>query len=121
MFPTGTPGIALLMLRVSVAGTLFWAGLAPYAVWPPWLTASAIILAAGLCIGFLTPYCACLCCVIELCWAFLPGSADEFLRLLSALNAVVLAMIGPGAYSVDSRLFGRRLLTLPPRKARGPY
>jgi hypothetical protein len=30
------------------------------------------------------------------------------------LDALALALVGPGAYSVDSYLFGRRLIVLPP-------
>jgi hypothetical protein len=74
-----------------------------------------------LCFGLLTPYCACLCCFIEIRAAFLPGPQDEFLRVLPIVNAIVVAMIGPGAYSLDSHLFGRQLLTLPPRKMRGSH
>jgi hypothetical protein len=31
-----------------------------------------------------------------------------------SLDALALALLGPGAYSVDSRRFGRRLVVLPP-------
>jgi len=76
------------------------------------------VLAAGLCLGLLTPYCACLCCLIELRAAILPGPEGEFSSVLPIVNAIVVAMIGPGAYSLDSHLFGRQLLTLPYRNTR---
>ena len=33
--------------------------------------------------------------------------------LVFALNALALALLGPGAYSLDARRFGRRLVVLP--------
>ncbi len=119
MFPTGAPGIALLLLRLCVAGTLLWIGIAYYTLWSPWFTAAAVALATGLFLGLLTPYCACLCCLIEVRAAILPGPEADILRVLPIVHAIVVAMIGPGAYSLDSHLFGRQLLTLPPRKMRG--
>ena len=119
MFPTGRPGLALLLLRLSAAGALLSVGMAPYALPAPWLTAAAVVLALGLCLGFLTPYCALLCSLIEIHAAVFPGRGDPYL-LLPVLNSLVVAMIGPGAYSLDAHIFGRQLLTLPSRKSRGP-
>jgi hypothetical protein len=33
---------------------------------------------------------------------------------IAILNALALALIGPGAYSIDARRFGRRIVVLPP-------
>lgn len=121
MFPSGTPGLALLLLRLSAAGALLWVGTANYAQWAWGWAAAAVVLAIGLCLGLMTPYCAFLCCLIEIHAAFLPGPEDECLLLLPILNSLVVAMIGPGAYSLDSHIFGRQLLTLPSRKRLGPY
>jgi hypothetical protein len=44
---------------------------------------------------------------------------DMFHMVISILTGVALAVLGPGAYSIDARIFGRRLLTVPPRKQ--PY
>ena len=95
--------------------------MAHYTLWSSWFTVTCVVLATGLCIGLLTPYCACLCCLIEIRAAIIPGPEGDFLRVLPIANAIVVAMIGPGAYSLDSRLFGRQLLTLPSRKTRGPH
>jgi hypothetical protein len=35
------------------------------------------------------------------------------IALLGILNALALALLGPGAFSLDARIFGRRLLVLP--------
>jgi hypothetical protein len=34
--------------------------------------------------------------------------------IVLSLDALALALLGPGAYSLDSRRFGRRLVVLPP-------
>jgi hypothetical protein len=48
------------------------------------------------------------------------GGQDMFHLVMSILTSAVLAMLGPGAYSVDGRIFGRRLLIVPPRQ-RSPF
>jgi hypothetical protein len=32
------------------------------------------------------------------------------------IGSGIVSVLGPGAYSIDSRMFGRRLLELPPKK-----
>jgi len=44
------------------------------------------------------------------------GNPDRLHRLPSRLNRGALAGLGPGAYSVDARFFGRRVLRLPHRR-----
>ncbi len=83
----GTAGAALLLLRVLVAVNLVWEG-----------TYVAII-------GFL----------IQLVTAFEERGQHGFHIALSILSATVVAALGPGAYSIDARLFGRKVLKVPPR------
>jgi hypothetical protein len=42
------------------------------------------------------------------------GGANEFHLAISILNAAILAVLGPGAYSIDARIFGRRILDVTP-------
>jgi hypothetical protein len=116
MFPTGTAGVALLLLRLSVAATLLVIRVECCTFSLSWTTVAAVVLALGLCMGFLTPYCASLCGLIELLEVLVPGGVGRFIIVMSALQSVVVAMIGPGGYSVDSRIFGRQRLTFPPRR-----
>lgn len=120
MFPTGAAGAALLVLRVLVAATLVdnvtahWAPVS--SLWVVW---AAALLAIVLCFGFLTPYFSILSCLIQLGMLLvLSEGRSELCLVNSILEGAILAVLGPGAYSVDSRIFGRRLLTLPlpPRK-----
>ena len=77
-----------------------------------WLIAAFFLAAAGcLLIGFLTPIAA---VIIGL-------GAIASLALLDPSNAVVglivlaaaIALLGPGAFSVDARVFGRREIMIP--------
>jgi uncharacterized membrane protein YphA (DoxX/SURF4 family) len=117
MFPTGPAGFALLVLRILVAAMVLVDGTAQTA-WMTslWTQLSFGILAAALGAGFLTPYCASFCSLEELIALWMTGGHNEFHLILASLTSVVLAILGPGAYSVDARIFGRRLLTVPSSK-----
>ena len=113
VFPTGGPGIALLFLRISVAAMLLIDASRNGAALAALLVLGLVALTGALCLGFLTPIAAALCCAVELISLFGIGGSDARVVTLSALNAAALALIGPGAYSVDARLFGRRVVHLP--------
>lgn len=105
-FPAGAPGVALLLLRCALAAALILLAEAPPAIR---LIASILI---GL--GLLTPLIAPIATLLTLLCVWLDGNADPALCALLAVHACALSMLGPGAYSVDSRLFGRRLVVWPP-------
>ena len=117
MFPAGTPGIALLILRISIAAALFYetsthANFGNPA--PIYIALSALSLLLSL--GFLTPIVSLVACVFELITLLIVPRSDSPFVMLSALNTVVTALIGPGAYSIDAKLFGRREMTFPPER-----
>jgi hypothetical protein len=111
MFPTGAAGVALVLLRVSVAVTLVTDALP---VGNPdvhaWEFAGLGWLGGALCLGVFTPASSVLSCVVEIASASdLKGVGITHL-ISSILITASLAMLGPGAYSVDARMFGRRLV-----------
>ena len=114
MFPTGLPGLALLLLRASVAIALLAQGYAHRQSLPDWAEAAAILVSLVLSAGYLTPIVALIGLVIHgfIWWALGPASAVAVTLIL--LDAVALALLGPGAYSIDSYRFGRRVVVLPP-------
>jgi len=52
-------------------------------------------------------------CVLELASLLSSGHGDGRFIALSSLNAAAITFLGPGAYSLDARLFGRREIVLP--------
>ena len=112
MFPFGSAGIALIFLRVLVAATYVVDGSVHWTL----ITSTPMFLlysvpALLLCLGFLTPLCAVLCVVVRLILLLSVGGMDVFHIVTSGLMSASLGLLGPGAYSVDAVLFGRRRLT----------
>lgn len=112
MFPGGSAGLGLLALRLFLALSL-WPSAASgaWAVPPHWRWA-ALALAVLAAAGALTPLAAALACAVP-ALALWQGTSAAGNALLAALPALALALLGPGAYSLDARCFGRRLLVLP--------
>ena len=114
MFPTGLPGLALLLLRSSVAIALLVENYNHRQDLSGWIQASIILIAVALFSGCLTPIVAVVGLVIHgLIWSGLGASSAAEVTIVS-LNVLALALLGPGAYSIDSYRFGRRVVVLPP-------
>jgi hypothetical protein len=65
--------------------------------------------------GLWTPIAGFLVVLVEACVAFtVPG--DLWVSLLLGTIGGALAMLGPGLWSVDARLFGWKRVEAPPRK-----
>ena len=113
MFPEGLAGAGLLLMRISgalaIGATLFV--LAPL---PLWVDAGAAVLAGGLLSGLLMRLAAILGAALQVVVAFTIGEPFGWIAALMALDLVALSMTGPGAYSIDARLFGRRVIKLRP-------
>jgi hypothetical protein len=112
-FPGGITGCGLLLLRFSVAVSVLMlaAHLSQASYLPQFL---GVVVAAGLCVGLQTRVLAGLSVLAPLLCLVMAVAHLE-LVVLHALMATALAMTGPGAFSVDARLFGRRTITLPDR------
>ena len=111
-FPGGFAGVALLCLRASV---MLFIVTAPAVVTAPssWIVALSCLAAILISAGYLTRIVAALCalaCAITI-WPM--AAASPLFLLPHVLDAAALALIGPGAFSVDAQLFGRRTLHLP--------
>lgn len=114
MFPPGLPGLALLLLRISVATGVLLEGFYLRSGTPAWLQAAAVLMSAALVPGYLTPLIAMAAFAFHASIWYSQGLGDAGVAALGALDALALALLGPGGYSVDSILYGRRLVVLPP-------
>jgi hypothetical protein len=123
-FPDGWPGIGLLILRCSVVPELLGPILPPLfgsGLEPPIIHLSdmfALLVGASLLLGFLTPLAAIVGGIFTLFELPLLVGASSVYRNCETAHVLALALsiatIGPGAYSIDGRIFGRREIIVPP-------
>ena len=117
MFPRGGPGFALLLLRISVAAIFLISVAKRFGVSSaPLIFAVSLLISICLAIGFLTPYLSTLACAIAVIILLTDPNSVDLVHVFPIIDAAVLALLGPGAYSVDARLFGLRVSVVPPRK-----
>src|SRR5258708_12235797 len=102
MFPPGWPGVALLILRGSVATALLLQGYGHRLWLSGWMLGIVVQLCACLCVGFLTPIVAILALLFHgLVWSSL-SIVSAGMTTIALLDALALPMLVPGAYSIDA-------------------
>ena len=120
MFPRGGPGVGLLFLRIATAAMFALNVTQPFlrsSTTLYWVVVSLIALITfSLCIGFLTPPLAVVACAAAVANLFLTDQPGNFVYILRILTSAALFFLGPGAYSLDARLYGLRVTVIPPRK-----
>lgn len=110
-FPAGGPGAGLLLLRLAVATRLLLDSLGGALPLWWWLLLALLMLLLGL--GLLTPLAAAVCAVYQALSLFNNWSSAGPAPAVAVFGALALLLLGPGAYALDARLFGRRRLLLP--------
>jgi len=115
-FADGSPGGGILLLRLLAGGALIYRGIGAISAEPH--TGLLVLQVVGAAVGLLilgglwTLDTKVLAGIVELGIGLSqPGIASSALML--ATVGISLAMIGPGAWSIDARLYGRKQL-LPP-------
>jgi len=119
-FAGGWPGTGLLLIRLVVGSALvvraslrLWSDLPPMNETVP----AVLLMGAGilLIVGLWTPIAGTSIALIEI-WKMLTVAGDRWVWLLLGTVGAAVAMLGPGLFSIDARLFGWRRIEAPPRK-----
>jgi hypothetical protein len=115
-FPGGWPGLGLLLLRVLVAVSVIVQAIAYVAATSlsviGWMVVVLVVAgAACLLLGFITPVAAILIGLASLTLAV--STVPSIQNLDITVLAVVIGLLGPGAFSIDARMFGRREILIP--------
>ena len=114
-FPNGWPGRGLALLRITLAAPLLQESISfiyGMAHSPPLIGDLLSLIAAGLLLlGLWTPFGAGLQIALELWSAIREVTYINEHAILAAVGAALL-MLGPGAWSIDATLFGRKRIEL---------
>ena len=109
MFPDGVAGLALFILRVCAGGSLLLCAFHDQ-LSCSWSAIGLGVLLLLMGAGVLTPI-ACACSLlIEVYYLLRSHGTNELHVALALLVTMALGLLGPGAYSIDAKLFGRRLI-----------
>lgn len=99
-------------MRLAVAVLLVQGAAISWTGSQPW--ASVLRCAAAVCIGigFMMPAFGLVVAIAELAWMIINPTETWSNSFLIASILIALAVLGPGAYSIDRLLFGRKRLTI---------
>lgn len=126
-FPDGWPGLGLLLLRATAGAGLAVCGYACLVYQDPGFSTIAVAtlpVAIGLflLVGYLTSFASVVAVLISssVALARFPAANIDFIAIrvnciFTAITAVALACLGPGAFSLDARRYGRHEIIIPKR------
>ena len=109
-FANSWPGFGLLIQRLFTGIALIHRGIAQMETPTAGLVIPEItgaVLGLFILAGLWTPLIGALVAAVEL-WTVLAVGGDIWMSLMLAVLGGTLALIGPGAWSIDARLFGRK-------------
>lgn len=110
-FADGWPGAGLLLQRLVTAVALLFGGAGHLKETSQFASILPYMVGAGagllLLVGLWTPVVGAAITLAEL-WIVFSGAGDPWKPILLATLGTSLAMIGPGEWSIDARLFGRK-------------
>ena len=112
-FPNSWPGVGLLLLRLAVGLPLISGALSSLTAFtsPAWVHVPAVLPAVLLLVGLWTPVASAAQVVIEAVF-ILMGTGPPDVHITRAVIGVSLAFLGPGTWSADSLMYGRKRVAL---------
>jgi putative oxidoreductase len=114
-FARGWPGVGLLLMRIIAGGSLIVDGVekcqAGQTMESVIIGLLAIVTGGLLVAGLWTPIAGPLVIVLSI-WGILVRHDDPRSGILLAAIGAALALLGPGALSIDARLFGWKRIDL---------
>ena len=114
MFPRGAPGVGLLLLRVFL-GAEIASNVEPGTSGLNLVLVGALLACAlAILVGIATPIAAILAILIEMIDPNTHFARISLHSFAPPVIGIALALLGPGAFSVDARWFGRRLMQFGP-------
>ena len=119
-FAGGWPGAGLLLMRLVAGSALIVRACLMLASDAPLSTTITSVILAGsgilLIPGLWTPIAGTLVALVEI-RLVVAQAEDPMVSLLLGTIGGALAMLGPGMWSIDARIFGWKRVELPPRKS----
>ena len=128
-FPNSWPGLGLLLFRISLSIALIYfvtpgrPAAKPSESIPFARDLIAALAGFFLIAGLWTPIMGSLVAIDEIWIALSPyssGREEVWVHILLAILSVSVAMLGPGAWSIDAHLFGRKRFDIDRTKGRRP-
>jgi len=126
-FPDGWPGLGLLLLRLAIGSSAllnavgFLVSSEARAIGPVVLSVVVALVGLAIVLGFLTPFVGTMAAVVHLLSLFSGrltfgsplGGQPVTTNIELAVLSISVVLLGPGAFSLDARLFGRREIIIP--------
>jgi putative oxidoreductase len=120
-FARGRPGVGLLVLRVAAGSSLIARAILVRGNTLTFGTGFFQLFTATtgllLIIGLWTPVVATVMVLLEL-WRIISRNGDPASDILLCALAFAIALLGPGAWSVDARLFGWKRIEIDTQKSK---
>ena len=115
-FANGWPGAGLLFQRGLGGGLLVYYGIFHALKRPEEISTipevTGAVAGLFLVVGLWTPIVGIVAAAAEL-WVILAGRYEPVIALMLGTLSATIAMIGPGAWSIDARIFGRKHIETP--------